>query len=128
MATVRSKNTKLERNFFEALEKAGITGFSRHQQDLPGKPDIVFENVKLAVFLDSCFWHACPSHLRRPSSNTAYWEAKIARNIKRDGEVNKTLEGLGWSVLRLWEHDLKNPEDGVKTISLAIKDRETLAE
>jgi DNA mismatch endonuclease (patch repair protein) len=116
MATVRSKNTRLEEKLTVILNTAGLTEYIRYAQGLPGTPDIAFEKQKVAVFLDSCFWHGCPKHLRRPSSNTEYWQAKIERNIKRDCRQRAALRRLGWSVMRVWEHDLKKPEKITKRI------------
>jgi DNA mismatch endonuclease (patch repair protein) len=72
-----------------------------------GKPDIVFPRKKVVIFLDSCFWHGCPLHLRRPSSNVEYWQAKIDRNKNRDTKVNETYAETNWRVIRFWEHELK---------------------
>jgi DNA mismatch endonuclease (patch repair protein) len=67
--------------------------------------DIVFSAVKLAVFLDGCFWHGCPEHGNHPKANTDYWSVKLARNVSRDAEVNRELVAAGWSVIRVWEHE-----------------------
>lgn len=121
MSTVRNKNTRLENSLVSILEEAGITGFERYAKGLPGTPDIAFIQKKIAVFLDSCFWHGCPKHLRRPSSNKPYWEAKIEKNIKRDARQRTALRRLGWSVLRIWEHDLRNPSKIIKKISRGLE-------
>jgi len=67
--------------------------------------DIVFTRVRLAVFVDGCFWHRCPSHYVEPKSNAEYWRPKILRNTQRDAEVGEELKGAGWDVLRIWEHN-----------------------
>jgi DNA mismatch endonuclease (patch repair protein) len=123
MSRVRSKNTGLEENFIAMLRAAKIKGFIRHADELPGKPDVVFRKAKVAVFIDSCFWHGCPKHLRRPSSNTAYWQPKIDRNINRDRRIRAALRRLGWSVIRVWEHDMKKPASAVKRVSRALEKR-----
>ena len=69
------------------------------------KPDIVFTRAKVAVFVDGCFWHACPDHFHAPKSNLAYWEPKIASNVARDKRVTSGLEKSGWLVIRVWEHE-----------------------
>jgi DNA mismatch endonuclease (patch repair protein) len=67
--------------------------------------DIVFTRQRLAVFVDGCFWHGCPSHGGRPKQNSGYWTAKIARNQERDIEQSERLTAAGWTVLRFWEHE-----------------------
>jgi DNA mismatch endonuclease (patch repair protein) len=69
------------------------------------RPDIAFTKRKIAVFVDGCFWHACPAHFVPPKSNTDYWTAKIARNVERDRATNAVLAGAGWLVIRIWEHE-----------------------
>ncbi len=107
------------------LEEAGITNFVYNEKSLPGKPDIAFMNAKVAIFLDSCFWHGCPKHLRRPSSNDKYWRAKIDNNVKRDRRYRAQLRHMGWSVLRIWEHDLEKSTQIVKKIHRALEQAET---
>lgn len=69
------------------------------------RPDIVFTRAKVAVFYDSCFWHACPQHGRQPSVNDWYWGPKLARTAQRDSETTAALQSSGWTVIRIWEHD-----------------------
>jgi DNA mismatch endonuclease (patch repair protein) len=75
---------------------------------VPGAPrrtiDIAFTKVKLAVFIDGCFWHGCPEHGETPASNRDWWISKIEKNQVRDAETTRLLEAAGWSVLRIWEH------------------------
>jgi DNA mismatch endonuclease (patch repair protein) len=85
-----------------------------------GKPDFVFASSKLAIFVDGCFWHGCPQHGRSPTSNTEYWQTKLKRNQVRDRLVSRTLRKGGWSVLRVWEHDLRKPGIIVRKILKAI--------
>lgn len=123
MAAVHSQNTKLEQSLIAILEGAGLNGFICHEQNLLGKPDIVFQEAKIVIFLDSCFWHGCPKHLRRPKSNEVYWQAKIEKNMKRDRRARASLRRKGWSVLRVWEHDLKNSARIVKKVRSALEKR-----
>lgn len=109
MATVRSKNTKLEEKLVLILNAEGLIDYTRHAQNLPGTPDMIFKHERVAVFLDSCFWHGCPKHLRRPISNTRYWQAKIENNVKRDRRQRAILRRIGWRPVRVWEHELTNP-------------------
>ncbi len=110
MAQIRKSHTRLEEVLVAILESNRLTDYVRYPADLPGSPDFTFRHKKLAVFLDSCFWHGCPRHLRMPKSNLAYWTEKIASNRERDRRQTKELRGQGWRVLRLWEHELHKPE------------------
>lgn len=106
MGSIRGKNTLLELDFANALKKAGFR-FGRNVKRLPGKPDIVFKNQKIAIFVDGCFWHGCKKHFKAPKSNRWFWEEKIGKNIIRDKKINKFYKEMGWTVKRLWEHDAK---------------------
>lgn len=68
------------------------------------RPDLVFPSPRVAVFVDGCFWHGCPSHGHLPASNTTYWKAKLRRNRERDKRQTRALQGEGWKVIRMWEH------------------------
>jgi DNA mismatch endonuclease (patch repair protein) len=106
MRRVKGKDTSLERMLRSALHRRGLR--FRLNYPLPGKPDIVFVRQRVVAFVDSCFWHGCPQHLRMPKSNRDYWERKIGRNVQRDKENNAAYENLDWKLIRLWEHDLKD--------------------
>jgi DNA mismatch endonuclease, patch repair protein len=121
MATVRSRNTRLEEKLVAILLDAGLSGFTRYAAGLPGTPDVAFMDEKVTVFLDSCFWHGCPKHLRRPSSNTEYWQSKIDKNVRRDRRQRAALRRLGWSAIRVWEHDLKDESKVVRKVRRALK-------
>ena len=109
MAAIRSRgNKETELKLAPIMRAAGITGWRRHQLVL-GRPDFVFRWVRLAVFVDGCFWHGCPKHGRIPGSNQAYWLPKLRRNQDRDIAVSRQLVLAGWTVIRLWEHQLSNP-------------------
>lgn len=69
------------------------------------RPDVVFPRARLAVFVDGCFWHGCPEHGRAPKANAAYWSPKLAHNVARDRDTDRQLAGLGWEVVRAWEHE-----------------------
>ncbi len=69
------------------------------------RPDVVFPRRRVAIFLDGCFWHACPEHGTQPRSNDWYWAPKLARNVERDRRQTSALERAGWRVLRVWEHE-----------------------
>jgi len=76
------------------------------------KPDFVFPKLRLAVFVDGCFWHACPKHAIQPKGNAAFWRRKIAENKARDRLVSRILRRSGWRVLRIWEHELARRNEG----------------
>ena len=107
MAAVRRRGTAPELVLRRALHACGLRFRLDTSPGLPGSPDIRFPGARVAVFVDGCFWHGCPIHGSRPKSNATFWAAKITRNRQRDAEVDAALEGLGWSVVRVWEHDVK---------------------
>ncbi len=107
MASVKSKNNKsTELKFVSLLKEKNITGWRRNYP-LTGNPDFVFPRSKIAVFIDGCFWHSCPSHCRMPSSNVNYWNDKIEKNKIRDRKITKALKMKDWQVIRIWEHEIK---------------------
>lgn len=122
MRNIRSKNTKPERIVMKELRKRKIY-FAKHVDKIFGKPDIVFRRKKVAVFIDSDFWHCNPDKFVMPKTNTKYWEQKIDRNKKRDALVTETLEEKGWTVLRIWESDIKKDLEHVMQIILSSIDR-----
>ncbi|KKL52019.1 hypothetical protein LCGC14_2289710, partial [marine sediment metagenome] len=91
MSRIRSKNTGPERAFKKELRSAGISGFIEHPKYIEGKPDFYFPKHKLAVFIDGCFWHACPSCFQEPDQNNKFWMKKITQNIRRDKMVEDIL-------------------------------------
>ena len=106
MRAVKSKDTKPEMTLRKLLFKEGYR-YRLYGKKLPGKPDLVFPGKKKVIFIHGCFWHGCPIHLRRPSSNTDYWQAKIDGNMARDVEHLTNLKKSGWQVLVIWECQLK---------------------
>lgn len=106
MSRIRSRgNRDTELALAGVFRRQGITGW-RRQQPVFGRPDFVFPKLRLAVFVDGCFWHACPVHATKPRNNAAFWRQKLAANQSRDREVNRTLRAQGWRVRRIWEHEL----------------------
>jgi len=122
MRAVKSKGTRLEQRVFKALRKRGLK-FRTNVANLPGKPDIAIKKYKIVIFLDSCFWHGCPLHCRMPKSNVEYWQKKIERNKRRDALITENYKKMGWNVLRIWEHELKeNFEKTIDKIERFIKE------
>ena len=106
MALIRGwGNMATELKLITLFKAHAITGWRRNVSVF-GKPDFVFPKLKLAVFVDGCFWHGCPIHATQPKNNAKFWRTKIARNQARDRLVTRTLRRAGWRVLRIWEHEL----------------------
>jgi DNA mismatch endonuclease (patch repair protein) len=118
MSRIRSHgNKKTELALIGLLKKNKIKGWRRQvtlgMRSLTGshqrqhvKVDFVFRSARLALFVDGCFWHACPKHSSCPSNNREFWQRKLIANRERDRKVNRALRTLGWSVVRIWEHEL----------------------
>jgi len=105
MAAIKSKNTGPEILMRKALRAAGASGYRLHVKALPGRPDVAFTRWKVAVFVDGVFWHGHPDHWQ-PDRASDYWRVKIAKTQERDRAADETLAALGWSVVRIWDHDL----------------------
>jgi len=103
----RSRDTAPEIAVRRIIHAAGL----RYRVDIRPLPelrrtaDIVFTRKRIAVFIDGCFWHACPEHYVVPRTNVEYWSPKIERNLARDADTNQRLRDAGWTVLRYWEHE-----------------------
>ena len=107
MSKIRGKgNRTTELRLISIMRSMRISGWRRNYP-LFGKPDFVFPRMGLAVFVDGCFWHACPDHCKVPKSNREFWIAKLEKNASRDELVTRTLKASGWEVVRIWEHDLR---------------------
>jgi len=107
MKANRRTDTKPELALRAALHAAGYRYRKDFRLDLPlrrVRPDIAFTRRKVAVFVDGCFWHACPDHGSKPKNNEWYWSPKLARNVERDRAADDALTQAGWTVVRLWEH------------------------
>ena len=109
MARIKGRNTTPEQVIFSALEQYGLV-FARHADNLPGRPDVVFCEAKLAVFIDGDFWHGWRFPLWKHKLSDK-WRNKIAGNRKRDQRNLRTLRRCGWMVLRIWEHQVENAPD-----------------
>jgi len=116
MSKIRGKNTGPEVKLRKMLWSEGVRGYRIHYK-LPGKPDIVFTNKKIAIFIDGCFWHKCTVCFQEPETRKEFWMKKIQSNIDRDKNVDEQLTNKGWVVIRFWEHEVrKNPDNVVKKI------------
>ena len=97
------KNTGPEVKLRSAMHALGMR--FRIDSKLPGHPDIVLTRARVAVFVDGCFWHACPDHGTTPKNNREWWTKKLERNVQRDREKDAALRDLGWDVVHVWEHE-----------------------
>ena len=107
MRANRRTDTKPEMALRRALHGQGFRYRKDYRLDLEGarvRPDIAFTARRVAVFVDGCFWHACPEHGTKPANNTWYWGPKLARNVERDRAADAALTAAGWRVVRVWEH------------------------
>lgn len=106
MKMIKSKNTGpeliLEKELIKLKRK-----FIKHSADIFGKPDFVFKRKKIAIFVDSDFWHGNPKRIKWPQTNSEFWKNKISNNILRDKIVNRTLKENGWKTIRIWEYDIR---------------------
>ena len=111
MRHIRSKDTYPELVVRQTLRQLGYPGYRLHRKDLPGTPDIVFIGRRKVILIHGCFWHGhdCKEGARRPQSNQGYWLPKIDRNKKRDIDNLTKLTEHGWSVLIVWECELRYP-------------------
>ncbi len=107
MRKVRSKeNRSTELRLLKLFKDNGITGWRRNYP-VVGHPDFVFPKFKIAVFVDGCFWHGHDCRNTRPQDNKEYWQKKRERNMRRDKEITARFESRGWTVLRIWECELR---------------------
>ena len=108
MSRIHSSDTRPEVTLRHAIWHRGFR-FRMNDKRLPGKPDIVFPKYHIAIFIHGCFWHGHKGckYYTIPNTNTDFWTAKVARNQERDQRVWRELEAAGWSVLIVWECELK---------------------
>jgi DNA mismatch endonuclease (patch repair protein) len=109
MRANRRTDTKPELALRRALHRQGYRFRKDYRLDLADgkrvRPDIAFTARRVAVFVDGCFWHACPEHGSKPSANVWYWEPKLRKNVERDRAADAALAAAGWNVVRVWEHE-----------------------
>lgn len=115
MRRVRSKGNKsTELRLIEIFKQNAITGWRRNYP-VKGRPDFVFPKKKIAVFVDGCFWHGHDCRNTRPADHQEYWQKKRERNVKHDQEITAMFEARGWTVLRIWECELKKTNEDALT-------------
>ena len=101
-----SGNKTTEMKLVEYFSYNHITGWKR-RYNVKGHPDFVFLDRKIAIFVDGCFWHGHDCRNTRPADNADYWSRKREQNIKHDKEITSLFEQRGWTVIRIWECELK---------------------
>ena len=121
MARIRSKDTRWEIAFRRKLHRRGLRYRLYYG---PYKIDIAFPKARIAVFLDSCWWHYCPTHREIPKTNAEFWLRKFERTSIRDRRVTRTLRNAGWTVLRLWSHDyVPRPDAAATKVERRVRQR-----
>lgn len=125
MRAVKGKGTRIERSLWSMLAGMRLANWKKNPSGFTGNPDVVFPDVQVAIFVDGCFWHKCPSCQRKlPKANHDYWENKLNRNVERSAAYDKALTDTGWRVIHVWEHELKNararsiPRERIRTAIL----------
>jgi len=107
MSKVRSSGNKsTEFRLIKLFQEVGLIGW-RRKYPVKGKPDFVFLKHRVAIFVDGCFWHGHDCRNTRPSTNSEYWMKKRERNIQRDFKMTESFKARNWTVLRIWECELK---------------------
>lgn len=125
MRAVKGRGTRLEKRLWAMLAGLRLKGWKKNADDVVGKPDVVFLNQRIAIFIDGCFWHGCPHCKRKlPATNREYWERKIKRNIELARLHDEQLQREGWVVLRIWEHEMANMATVRLKILQVLSDKE----
>ncbi|MDO5697367.1 MAG: very short patch repair endonuclease [Dermatophilus congolensis] len=107
MQSNRGRDTRLELAVRREVHRRGLRYYV-DRAPVPGlrrRADLVFPRLRVAVFLDGCFWHGCPDHHTASKTNASFWEQKVRENRARDIETTQWLTEAGWTVLRFWEHE-----------------------
>lgn len=123
MQVQRTRDTAPELALRRVLHAQGLR-YRVDRAPLPNlrrRADIVFGPARVAVYIDGCFWHGCPQHGHRPTSNAGYWAAKLERNRQRDADTDAQLAAAGWLVVRLWEHEPL--EEVARRVADAVRER-----
>ncbi|MCW5680016.1 MAG: DNA mismatch endonuclease Vsr [Xanthobacteraceae bacterium] len=113
-------NALTELRLLHILREKRLTGW-RRKSKIIGRPDFIFRAERVAVFVDGCFWHGCPKHGSIPKTNEEFWSSKLKRNRQRDREVSAELRRLGWTPVRIWQHELKNPDRIARRIATSLR-------
>jgi DNA mismatch endonuclease, patch repair protein len=119
MKSNKASGTKPELVLAQLLRKRIMSN------NLPGRPDFVYQKAKVVVFVHGCWWHRCPrENFALPRSHTAFWRRKFARNVERDRLNREESESMGWKVIEIWEHEVKaNPRSCTERILAEVRAR-----
>ena len=121
MSRIRGCDTGPEMILRREIRRHGKGGYRIHPKGVVGSPDIAFLRQRVAIFVDGCFWHRCPKCYRSPTSNVEFWSSKAVRNVERDRRVDSSLAAAGWTVLRVWEHEIReSPETAYTKVRDAL--------
>ncbi len=114
MSRIRGRNTRPELRLRSLLHRAGFR-FRLHAKELPGRPDIVLPKYRTAIFVHGCFWHRHPGcrNTSAPSTRREFWHDKFEGNVSRDARNRAALQAAGWTVITVWECELKADAEGV---------------
>ena len=121
MSRIRGKGTSIELLLSKALWHRGLR-FRKNSPSVYGHPDISIKKYKVAIFCDGDFWHGFDWENRKESikTNRDYWIPKIERNIVKDAEISHTLQSMGWTVIRIWEHEIRNDLPGTADMIIRL--------
>jgi DNA mismatch endonuclease, patch repair protein len=123
MKATRRENTPCEIELRSALFRLGMR--YRVHFPVPGtrrRADVAFPRMRIAVFVDGCFWHSCPDHATWPKANEAWWRRKLTANVMRDRDTSRRLEDAGWTVIRFWEHE--DMEVAAKSVAKVVREKQ----
>lgn len=123
MKSNKGRDTGPELCLRKGLRDNGYPGYRVNWKKAPGHPDIAYPGRKVAIFVNGCFWHRCPvCNLPLPKTHTDFWKRKFDANIERDRRKIDELESMGWTVITIWECQIKKDIDSViSTITKVLK-------
>jgi DNA mismatch endonuclease (patch repair protein) len=118
MSRILSVDTEPELVVRRALYRVGVR-YRLHVRTPGGKADLVIRSKRFALFIDGCFWHGCPEHYVHPRTNSDFWDKKLRENVDRDRRQTLALLNEGWTVMRVWEHEVR--EDPLKVVDRVMR-------
>ena len=109
MKANKGKDTGPEIIVRQILRESGFPGYRLNWKKAPGRPDVAYPGRKIAIFINGCFWHRCPHcNLPLPKTHTDFWKQKFEKNVERDKRKTEELESMGWTVITIWECEIKD--------------------